>query len=119
MPTAWWTLFLASFFVCSGTAAFYAIVPSLYPTLARSTGFGVVIGVGRFGGIVAPVVGGAAFDAGMGTGTAFTLFSLPMLLAGLSILVLHLSRRGSEAEADTGAGTDTPDARPTLSRTSA
>jgi MFS family permease len=119
MPTAWWTLFLASFFVCSGTAAFYAIVPSLYPTLARSTGFGVVIGVGRFGGIVAPVVGGAAFDAGMGTGTAFTLFSLPMLLAGLSIMVLHLSRRGSEAEAGTAAGTDAPDARPTLSRTSA
>ncbi|MGW2336451.1 MFS transporter [Streptomyces sp. NPDC001685] len=66
MPTAWWTLFLASFFVCSGTAAFYAIVPTLYPTLARSTGFGVVIGIGRFGGIAAPVVGGAAFDAGWG-----------------------------------------------------
>ena len=93
MPTAWWTLFLASFFVCSGTAAFYAIVPTLYPTLARSTGFGVVIGVGRFGGIAAPVVGGAAFDAGMGMGTAFTVFSLPMLLAGASIIVLHLSRR--------------------------
>ncbi|KAB2976101.1 MULTISPECIES: MFS transporter [unclassified Streptomyces] len=93
MPTAWWTLFLASFFVCSGTAAFYAIVPTLYPTLARSTGFGVVIGVGRFGGIAAPVVGGAAFDAGLGMGTAFTVFSLPMLLAGASIIVLHLSRR--------------------------
>ena len=93
MPTAWWTLFLASFFVCSGTAAFYAIVPTLYPTLARSTGFGVVIGIGRFGGIAAPVVGGAAFDAGMGMGTAFTVFSLPMLLAGASIIVLHLSRR--------------------------
>ncbi|MFF4149408.1 MFS transporter [Streptomyces sp. NPDC001651] len=112
MPTAWWTLFLASFFVCSGTAAFYAIVPTLYPTLARSTGFGVVIGIGRFGGIAAPVVGGAAFDAGMGMGTAFTVFSLPMLLAGASILVLHLTRRRSETS---------PEARPepALSGTSA
>ncbi|MBO0843611.1 MAG: MFS transporter, partial [Nocardioides sp.] len=38
MPGAWWALFVASFFVCSGTAGFYAIVPTLYPTLARSTG---------------------------------------------------------------------------------
>ncbi|MFB7559015.1 MFS transporter [Streptomyces brevispora] len=97
MPTAWWSLFLASFFVCSGTAAFYTIVPGLYPTLARSTGFGVVIGVGRFGGIAAPIVGGAAFDAGMGMGTAFTVFALPMLVAGLCILALHLVQRRSDA----------------------
>ncbi|WP_234536639.1 MFS transporter [Streptomyces shenzhenensis] len=90
MPTAWWTLFLASFFLCAGTAAFYAIVPTLYPTLARSTGFGVVIGFGRFGGIAAPIVGGAAFDAGMGMGAAFTVFALPMLVAGLCVLALHL-----------------------------
>lgn len=97
MPTAWWTLFLASFFVCSGTAAFYAIVPALYPTLARSTGFGVVIGVGRFGGIAAPIVGGAAFDAGLGMGAAFTLFALPMLVAGLCVVGLHLGLRRSPA----------------------
>ncbi|MEV0185904.1 MFS transporter [Streptomyces sp. NPDC050625] len=102
MPTAWWTLFTASFFVCAGTAAFYAIVPTLYPTLARSTGFGVVIGVGRFGGIAAPIVGGAAFDAGMGMGTAFTLFALPMLLAGICVLALHVGLRRS----------DTPEAAP-------
>lgn len=97
MPTAWWTLFAASFFVCSGTAAFYTIVPTLYPTLARSTGFGVVIGVGRFGGIAAPVIGGAAFDAGWGMGVAFTVFSLPMLLADVSIIVLHLAQRRPDA----------------------
>ncbi|MBA4867092.1 MFS transporter [Streptomyces sp. PSKA54] len=111
MPTAWWTLFLASFFVCSGTAAFYAIVPTLYPTLARSTGFGVVIGVGRFGGIAAPIVGGAAFDAGMGMGAAFTVFASPMLVAGLCVLALHLVQRR--------ARTDVPDAQPVLAGTSA
>ncbi|MDQ0380316.1 MFS transporter [Amycolatopsis thermophila] len=100
MPTAWWTLFLASFFVCAGTAAFYAIVPALYPTLARSTGFGVVIGVGRFGGIAAPIVGGAAFDAGMGMGAAFTVFALPMLVAGLCVVGLHLSLRRRSAAPD-------------------
>ncbi|MFF4692361.1 MFS transporter [Streptomyces sp. NPDC001307] len=111
MPTAWWTLFLASFFVCAGTAAFYAIVPTLYPTLARSTGFGVVIGFGRFGGIAAPIVGGAAFDAGLGMGAAFTVFALPMLVACLCVLGLHLSLRRSRSDA--------PDARPALAGTSA
>jgi len=99
MPTAWWMLFLASFFVCAGTASFYAIVPTLYPTLARSTGFGVVIGVGRFGGIAAPIVGGWAFDGGMGMGAAFTVFALPMLLAAVCVVVLHLSTRRSGSEA--------------------
>ncbi|WP_030176465.1 MFS transporter [Streptomyces sp. NRRL S-813] len=111
MPTAWWTLFLASFFVCAGTAAFYAIVPTLYPTLARSTGFGVVIGFGRFGGIAAPIVGGAAFDAGLGMGTAFTVFALPMLVAGLCVLALHLHLRRSRSAV--------PDAQPALAGTAA
>ncbi|WP_241748533.1 MFS transporter [Streptomyces sp. M3] len=121
MPTAWWTLFVASFFVCSGTAAFYTIVPGLYPTLARSTGFGVVIGIGRFGGIAAPIAGGAVFDAGMGMGTAFTLFALPMLVGGFCILALHLVQRRSgapgprpRARRRVRVGTHPPFSRPTL-----
>lgn len=95
MPGAWWALFVASFFVSTGTAGFYAIVPTLYPTLARSTGFGVVIGIGRFGGIMAPILGGIAFDAGWGMGLAFTVFALPMLVAAAGILILHFGLRRS------------------------
>jgi MFS family permease len=95
MPGAWWALFVASFFVSTGTAGFYAIVPALYPTLARSTGYGVVIGIGRFGGILAPILGGMAFDAGWGMGLAFTVFALPMLVAAAGILVLHLGLKRS------------------------
>ncbi|QEV99188.1 MFS transporter [Microbacterium caowuchunii] len=97
MPTAWWTLCLASFFVCAGSAGFYTIIPKLYPTLARSTGYGIVIGVGRFGGIAAPILGGAAFDSGMSMGTAFTLFSLPMLLAAVLLVVLHIATKRADA----------------------
>lgn len=97
MPTAWWTLFVASFFVCAGTAGFYSIIPKLYPKLARSTGYGIVIGVGRFGGIAAPILGGAAFDSGMSMGAAFTVFSLPMLLAAILLVVLHVSTTRAEA----------------------
>ena len=84
-------------------AGFYAIVPTLYPTLARSTGFGIVIGIGRFGGIMAPILGGIAFDAGWGMGLAFTVFALPMLVAAAGVLTLHIglkrsSRRSAAAE---------------------
>lgn len=95
MPVAWWTLLIASFFVCAGTAGFYGIIPVLYPTLVRSTGYGVVIGLGRFGGVVAPILGGVCFDAGMGMTMAFTLFALPMLLAGIGLLVLHVGLKRS------------------------
>ncbi|MBB5426060.1 MFS transporter [Paraburkholderia sp. JPY303] len=95
MPGAMWTVFIASFFVCAGTAGFYGIVPLLYPTLARSTGYGVVIGMGRFGGIAAPILGGMSFDGGMDMGTAFTLFSLPMLIAAIGLLVLHVGLKRS------------------------
>lgn len=104
MPTAWWTLFVASFFVCAGTAGFYSIIPKLYPTLARSTGYGIVIGVGRFGGIAAPILGGAAFDAGMSMGTAFTVFSLPMLLAAILLVVLHIATKRAEAQDHDSSG---------------
>ena len=102
MPGAWWALFVASFFVSTGTAGFYAIVPTLYPTLARSTGYGVVIGIGRFGGIMAPILGGLAFDAGWGMGLAFTVFALPMLVAAAGILTLHVGLKRSSSHA-TGA----------------
>lgn len=102
MPAAWWTLLIASFFVCAGTAGFYGIIPVLYPTLVRSTGYGVVIGLGRFGGVVAPILGGVCFDAGMGMTMAFTLFALPMLVAGIGLLVLHVGlKRSASREAAT------------------
>ena len=95
MPGAWWALFVASFFVSTGTAGFYAVVPTLYPTLARSTGYGIVIGMGRFGGIMAPILGGVAFDAGWGMGLAFTVFALPMLVAAAGLLILHFGLKRS------------------------
>jgi hypothetical protein len=33
----------------------------------------------------------------MGMGTAFTVFALPMLVAGLCVLALHLGQRRSSA----------------------
>ncbi|WP_169982118.1 MFS transporter [Microbispora sp. H10836] len=78
-----------SFFLSASTTGFYAAVPLLYPEKVRSTGYGLVMGVGRIGGIIAPTLGGAFFDAGVAPRLTFTLFALPLVLSAIVLLFLH------------------------------
>ena len=65
-PTMALTLALAVGFTTNGgNAAYYAISPPVYPTRARATGVGWMIGIGRIGSIIAPVVAGYLLAAGM------------------------------------------------------
>ncbi|MCL2470187.1 MAG: MFS transporter [Propionibacteriaceae bacterium] len=98
VPTAFILIGVASFFFSAGTSGFYTIVPRLYPTLARATGYGIVIGAGRLGGIAAPILGGMVLDAGFSIKAAFTIFAMPLLVAGLSVLILHIGSRRKEVE---------------------
>jgi MFS family permease len=79
---------MASFFLAATTAGFYAITPRLYPEKVRSTGYGVVIGVGRIGGIIAPTLGGWFFDAGTDPQTIFWVFGIPLVASTVITLVL-------------------------------
>lgn len=88
LPSSLLVLFFASFFFSAGVAGFYQIVPKLYPTLARATGYGIVVGAGRIGGIASPILAGAAFDGGMSITTAFVIFSLPLVLAAATVIAL-------------------------------
>ncbi|MCL2481929.1 MAG: MFS transporter [Propionibacteriaceae bacterium] len=97
VPTAFILIAVASFFFSAGTSGFYTIVPRLYPTLARATGYGIVIGAGRLGGIAAPILGGVVLDAGFSAKAAFTIFAMPLIVAGLTVLILHLGSRTKEA----------------------
>lgn len=81
----------ASFFLSAGTAAFYSIVPVLYPDRVRATGFGLVMGVGRFGGIVAPILGGIMFDAKINPPVIFGAFAIPIVVA--AVVLLYLEKR--------------------------
>jgi len=91
---------IASFFFAAGTGGFYSIIPKLYPTLARATGYGFVIGVGRLGGVIGPILGGYAIDAQWSQGTLYTVFALPLLIAAGSIFALHIGSKRSKIQID-------------------
>src|SRR5439155_20124438 len=48
----------AGFFLVGGHIAAIALAATSYPTMARSTGVGWAIGVGRIGSILGPLIGG-------------------------------------------------------------
>jgi MFS family permease len=89
-----------SFFLSAATGGFYSIVPRLYPEKARSTGYGLVIGIGRVGGIVAPTLGGYFFTDKVDPQLTFWVFAIPLVLSAVVVLALRADKRspaGDEA----------------------
>ena len=75
-------IFGIGFFVQGGFNAFFPTATRIYPAAMRSTGVGLAFGIGRFGAILGPQLFGIFKDKGMPIATIFTLFSLPLLVAG-------------------------------------
>jgi MFS transporter, AAHS family, 4-hydroxybenzoate transporter len=75
-------IFGIGFFVQGGFNAFFPTATRIYPSAIRSTGVGLAFGIGRFGAILGPQIFGILKDSGIAITTIFTLFSLPLLVAG-------------------------------------
>ncbi len=88
-------LALFGFSQSGGQAGLNAIVAGAYPAAARATGFSWASGAGRIGGVVAPLLGGAALASHLPLGTTFALIALPPLGVIAAVLLLErLARRG-------------------------
>jgi len=72
----------------ASTAGIYAIVPGLYPALARMTAVGWAMGAGRIGAILAPLLAGVLLDRRWTPGDLLVLFAAPAAVAGLVVLVV-------------------------------
>lgn len=73
------TAAIAAFFINAGVVGLYPIFAQTYPAALRASGTGFVIGVGRGGSALGPVVAGALFASG----SSLLLVSLAMGLGGL------------------------------------
>ncbi|MBB4630859.1 MFS transporter [Sphingosinicella soli] len=73
------TAAVAAFFVNAGVVGMYPIFAQTYPAALRASGTGFVIGVGRGGSALGPVVAGALFAGG----NSLLIVSLAMGLGGL------------------------------------
>lgn len=76
---------LIGFGVQGGFIGLYAIAARLYPTEIRSTGVGWTVGLGRFGAIVGPILGGLLIGAGLSMTSNFIIFAIPTLLSGVIV----------------------------------
>jgi benzoate transport len=88
----------AGFFTNSAVVGLYALFAQVFPTSARAGGTGFVIGIGRGGAALGPIVAGLLFASGAGLGIVATLMALGSVLAACAILALP--RPESTAETD-------------------
>ena len=84
LPIFMTVLFVLGFFVQGGFVGLYSVAARLYPVEIRTTGVGWGIGVGRFGAILAPALGGVAIHLQMPVVWIFILFAIPFLICGFA-----------------------------------
>ena len=76
-------IFIIGIMLQGGFTGLYACAAKIYPTEIRSTGVGWAIGLGRFGAIIGPAAAGFMISWGMGLGTMFLIFAIPVLMGGI------------------------------------
>jgi benzoate transport len=91
------TAAVAAFFVNAGVVGMYPIFAQTYPAALRASGTGFVIGIGRGGSALGPVVAGALFAGG----NSPLIVSLAMGVGGLiaATMICLLPRARSENNA--------------------
>lgn len=81
-------LVVIGFLLQGGFVGLYAAAAKIYPTEIRTTGVGWGIGLGRFGAVTGPYLGGVLIAQGVSMEMNFILFAIPMFISGLIALKL-------------------------------
>jgi MFS family permease len=80
--------FASGLFGGGASAAFGALIISLYPVAMRATGSGWALGIGRLGAALGPVVIGAALTAGLVPARLFEVAAASALSVALCLIAL-------------------------------
>lgn len=87
------TAAIAAFFINAGVVGLYPILAQTYPAALRASGTGFVIGMGRGGSAVGPVVAGALFAGGGSLLTVSLTMGLGGLIAAAMVFLLPWGQR--------------------------
>ena len=79
---------IAGFFTNAGVVGLYALIAQAFPTALRGTGTGLVIGVGRGGAALGPIIAGALFAGGGSLGVVAIGMAMGSVVALVALLVL-------------------------------
>ncbi|MCJ9427789.1 MFS transporter [Kordiimonas marina] len=82
---------LTGFFTNAGVVGFYAMMASSFPSDIRASGTGVVIGIGRGGAALGPVVAGFLFNGGFGLQSVSIVMAVGAIVAAGVVFLLPSS----------------------------
>ena len=94
----------AGFFTNAGIVGLYAIFAHAYPTHVRASGTGFAVGIGRGGAVLAPILAGFLFEAGVTLPTVALIMSAGAMLAAAALAFLKLDHEDPEAVKATASG---------------
>jgi benzoate transport len=89
---------VAGFFSNATIVGLYAIMAKYFPTHVRASGTGFVIGVGRGGGALSPIISGFLFSAGMTRVGVSFIMALGALFAAIAIFYLPYTNNKKKSE---------------------
>lgn len=82
----------AGFFGNGGISGLYSLLAIAFPTHMRATGTGFVIGIGRGGAVISPIIAGFLLETGAGLSTVAMAMGTGSLLAAIALLFFkHVS----------------------------
>ena len=83
---------MCGFFLFAGIAGLYATFAASFTAEGSASGSGFVIGIGRIGSAIAPLLAGWLFVAGLSHATVSAAFGVSALFAGIILLSEHRKR---------------------------
>jgi benzoate transport len=101
-------IFFCGFFVNGGIVGLYTLLAISFPTHLRATGTGIVIGAGRGGAALAPIIAGYLLQHGMSLQAVSIIMGCGALLGAFALLFV---RYASTSEAHLGVAA-TPASKP-------
>ena len=87
-----------SFFNLGAWGVVYTYTPELYPTAIRAMGSGWAAGVGRIGGMAAPLVVGMMIEAGSDMHTVFYMFASVFIIIAVTVFALGVETKQKNLE---------------------
>ncbi len=78
------------FTIQGGFVGLYAFAARIYPIEFRTTGIGWGIGLGRFGAVISPLIGGYLIGAGLSISQSFMIFGAVAFLSGFTVYLTSI-----------------------------
>ena len=80
----------AGFFLFAGMIGLYAVIARTFPTHVRATGTGFVIGIGRGGSALAPLLAGVLFAAGLERAVVCAVMAIAAVAAAVLLMTFKV-----------------------------